>query len=506
MTIIERFMDLFRGLDRAYGTYSMRRTTTKQRDGEKIVGKPATIISPVTPQLWKDHIEGRMGLGIVPILDDSKCYFGAIDIDVYEGLDVKSVFKKIDGEGLPLLPCRTKSGGLHLYLFVKEAVSAGDMRDKLAAFASLLGFGESEIFPKQREVLSERNDVGSWINMPYFGGDKTDRHGWDIQSGEPLSMEDFLTKAEKEWLSEKEFRKFTIAQTKDISDGPPCLQTLLQHGVNEGNRHDFLFSVALYLYKSEPKSWKMLLDEYNRKYCHPVKSPQELLGIQKGILRHDYNYMCNKAPMKQHCNATLCRTREFGIGLTSGTVKPVSITKYNAQPPIWFIDVEGGRRMEVTTGDIQNQSCFQARCMEVLNCMPPLLKPGVWRQLIQELLEKVEVIEAPPESSPRGLLLVHLEKYCVSRTSGRELKEILLGKPYTDENYHYFQMHHFIEYLQRIRFTGFSVSQISSILRDNGGESIKQDIDGKNVNIWRIPNFAVAQMQLKAPDFGEEVF
>ena len=42
--------------------------------------------------------------------------------------------------------------------------------------AEKLGFAGSEIFPKQ-DALAKPEDKGNWLNMPYFGGDATDRYG-----------------------------------------------------------------------------------------------------------------------------------------------------------------------------------------------------------------------------------------------------------------------------------------------------------------------------------------
>ena len=43
--------------------------------------------------------------------------------------------------------------------------------------AAGIGYGGVEIFPKQREVLVDRGDIGSWLNMPYFEGETSVRYG-----------------------------------------------------------------------------------------------------------------------------------------------------------------------------------------------------------------------------------------------------------------------------------------------------------------------------------------
>ena len=76
-----RFHQLFKGLDRAYGTY--RLNGERSRAG-KANGKGTTLRGEVTDTLWSEHLAGRQRLGIVPVTDDGTAYFGAIDVDTYD--------------------------------------------------------------------------------------------------------------------------------------------------------------------------------------------------------------------------------------------------------------------------------------------------------------------------------------------------------------------------------------------------------------------------------------
>ena len=137
----------------------------------KAQGKAKTIKTVgATVNHWKAHLEGKKGLGIIPIDEENSVRWGAIDIDIYS-LDLEKLVQKIEEFKLPLVVCRSKSGGAHVFCFLKEKIPAGDMQDKLREISAGLGYGGVEIFPKQREVLVERGDIGSWLNMPYFEGD-----------------------------------------------------------------------------------------------------------------------------------------------------------------------------------------------------------------------------------------------------------------------------------------------------------------------------------------------
>lgn len=485
MKLSDQFHKYFKGLDRAYGMYDLSRGKKK---GSKVVGQAKTIFEPVTSELWDLHLNGDRGIGIVPIRDDNSCLFGAIDIDEYEDIELVDIIKHIRDEDLPLVPCRSKSGGLHLFCFITKPIQARTMREKLNAFASLLGFGGSEIFPKQDEVLSDRGDAGSWLNMPYFDYKDTDRYGYN-DSGEPLSASQFLELVKKYKIPTKEFKAFTVEMLSDISDGPPCLQHLITHGIEVGSRNNVAYNLAIYLKKADPDKWEELLDEYNIRYMKPALSTREIEMIVKSVSRRDYYYSCDKPFLRHHCNSTLCRTRKNGVGQLSGMPILTGLTKFDTDPPIWFLDVEGGGRLELSTKELQNQGLFQACCMNQLNTMPPPAPRNSWLGLIQNLMDDLTVIEAPDDASNKGQLFVHIEKFCTGRSQARAKDEVLQGKAWTNDNRHYFRLADIMTYLERQKFRGFAVNAVASAIREAGGKNETWKIKGKSVKIWSFPEF-----------------
>ena len=258
--IAEQFSQLFKGSERAHGHFEIKQD---RNDGKK-QGKAVTIkTSGPTVQFWQKHLQGEYGLGVIPIDDDNKCHWGCIDVDVYP-LDIAELVNKIEEQKLPLVVCRSKSGGAHILLFVAEPVEAGEMQDKLREIAAGLGFGGLEIFPKQRQVLADRGDIGSWLNMPYFGGDDSTRYGFSPKA-ESLTMEQFLSFAiERQVATAEDLYDIKIAAIDDdLEFGPPCLKILLKQGFPEGTRNNGLFNVAVYLQKAHPESWQDKLEDYN---------------------------------------------------------------------------------------------------------------------------------------------------------------------------------------------------------------------------------------------------
>jgi len=490
----DRMMQLFRGQNRAYGIYSLAQFHM-EKEGTKKIGKPRTVTGKVTKELWENHLNGKEGLGIIPIRDDSSCFFGAIDVDIYRDFNTEAFIEEVYNKDLPLVPCRSKSGGLHLYLFCKEEVPAPLMREKLAAMASLLGQAEAEIFPKQSEVLAERGDFGSWINAPYYESFDTDRYAYKRDLSK-MSFEEFLSFAEMRSLSKQELDAYSIVTITEIEDGPPCLQAMVAKGIPHGCRNNFFFNLAVYIKKSGTPKGEMAdkLFAYNEKYARPALAEPEIRAIVKThSTKKEYFYSCNKEPLKSHCNQTLCKARRYGLGAYAGLPQLTSLTKFNTTPPMWFVTNEDGKRIELATEDLQNQGRFQRKCMEAINQMPPTMKTEAWQGVVQKLMENVVIIEAPKEASADGMFYEYLERFCTSRVSARTMDEILLGRPCTNEGRHFFRMMDLLDFMERQKFRELKGPKISMLLNDLGGENKIHKVKGKSINLWSIPEFVTVE-------------
>ena len=120
----EKFEHIFRGLDLAYGTYAV----SGNKNGKQ-TGKAQIVRTPRTTKLWEEHLSGKgSAIGIIPINESSQCVWGCIDVDEYVGLDHKVLVEKVRKLELPLVVCRSKSGGAHIFLFTKDWLSAKDMQ------------------------------------------------------------------------------------------------------------------------------------------------------------------------------------------------------------------------------------------------------------------------------------------------------------------------------------------------------------------------------------------
>ena len=471
-----RFFTLFKGSNRAHGIFQIQASVdAKQKGKAKTVRSGGAELDH-----WEEHIKGENGLGVIPITEKNKVCWGCIDVDVYP-LDIPHIVHLVEHQKFPMVVCRSKSGGAHVFLFTKELVPAGDMQDKL-------------------------RDVGSWLNMPYFGGDGSTRYGFDPK-GKALSMEEFLAFVEKRKITHKELLKIKAPETKDLEEGPPCLKILLKQGFPEGTRNNGLFNVGVYLKKATPEEWEKKIEDYNRKYVVPPLPAQEVLTLIKTLQKKDYNYKCSDEPIRSYCNRNKCLTCRFGVGEDHGTPTFSSLAKLNTDPPLWFLSISD-RRIELNTEQLQNQLRFQRVCMEQLNLMPPRLNEKDWQNLIQHLMENgMEIIEVSTDVSIEGQFMELLESFCTDLAQATVRDEILLGKPWTKEHCTYFRLKDLKDYLTKHRFTDMGTNQIASKLRDLGGEHSFWNIKKRGVNIWKINAFEYEEeLYLDTPNMDQEGF
>ena len=181
---VQKFMSIFDGLKEAHGYFKIENTGSNG----KAKGKAGVLREPQTQKLWENHLTGTgSGLGIIPINSDNMCKWGCIDVDQYP-LDHKMLIEKVRKLKLPLVVCRSKSGGAHCFLFAKEWVDAKDMQKSLQNMSSALGYGDSEIFPKQIKLHLDRGDVGNFLNLPYYDHENGLRYAF-LDDGTSATLE-----------------------------------------------------------------------------------------------------------------------------------------------------------------------------------------------------------------------------------------------------------------------------------------------------------------------------
>ena len=188
--MVEKFKKIFAGLDYAYGNFKKE---TSNIPSKKVEGKSTVIRKPVTDELWKNHLEGiGLRLGIFPVTAEGTCRWGVIDIDKYS-YDYEALLKKIRQEKLPLIMCRSKSGGAHIFLFTETLVPAVELKYAMEKCAAILGVKDimDRIYPMQTKILASRGDTGSYLNIPYYNAEEGSQYAFNDDFS-AASLEEFF--------------------------------------------------------------------------------------------------------------------------------------------------------------------------------------------------------------------------------------------------------------------------------------------------------------------------
>ena len=490
---MDKFKLIFEGLDVAYGQHQ---SEGKRADGKQ-EGKSYIVKQEVTDSLWQSHLDGvGPSLGIIPIRADNTVTWGCIDIDTYP-IDHRKIINSIRSLQLPLVPCRSKSGGMHIFLFLRNPVSAKLVREKLREVASGLGYPSVEVFPKQSTILIEKGDLGNFLNLPYYNSKSTTRYAYK-DDGTAATLPEFYHLYDK--YITNEIDKVAIQVSDDvIKDGPPCLQQLCTQGFPEGTRNNGLFNIGVYLRKFDPDNWKTLLEEHNRNHMTPPLSASEVVTVQKQLEKKEYNYRCKEPPISSYCNARVCRGRKYGVGGNGASLEFSALTKLETDPPVWFLDV-GDKRMELQTDELQIQTKFQKKCMNSLNHMPALVKQSVWQEIIERLMQNLIKIPVSDDGSLAGQFEAHLQEFCTDRAQALNRDELLLRKPWTEDGTTWFRLKDLQDYLTRNKFTYFNTGQLVQALRHLKGKSDKFNLKGRTVRVGGVPAY---QQQDSAFDIKE---
>ena len=288
------------------------------------------------------------------------------------------------------------------------------------------------------------------------------------------------------------------------------MQILFKNKISEGSRNNGLFNIGVYLRKAYPNTWETEILTYNLTYLEPPLPLNEVNVIAKQLGRKDYVYKCNDAPINAHCDKALCMTRKFGVGAAMQGAAVANLRKYNSTPPVWFLDLSG-EPLELDTEGLLNQPAFQKACMEQLNQMPMTMSKQNWETRISTLMSEMRdnesaIMEVAQDASINGQFYDYLEEFCRHLQQAQDKEEILLRRPWTDEERGttYFRLRDFEGHLKKNKFFELKTYKIAQRLRDIHGESIVMKIKGRSVRVWAIPSFDVSDVDIEAPHFQSE--
>ena len=488
----EKFKQIFTGFQTAYGQYQ------KGERGEngKQKGKAYIVRKEVTDNLWEDHLNGiDPALGIIPINEANNCKWGCIDIDQYN-LNHKELINRIRSLKLPLIVFRSKSGGAHVFLFTKEFITASLMQTTLKKIADGLGFQGVEIFPKQTEILVERGDTGNFLNLPYHNQTKGLRYAFD-DNGAAMSVEEF-------------FKLYDI-----------YAQRLARDGFGEGSRNNALFNIAIFFKQSDPDFWQDKVVAANLNYMNPPLPNGEVQQLLKSIGRKGYDkYRCKLPPIVDVCNASLCRTKKFGVGGDEEIMPKLgNLTKYNSNPPQYFLNVgeeiieenKKQKRIELKAEQLASPALFSLAILEKADLLVPKLKEKDWREFyLKPLVDNLQIVEPLESLDPQNQIISLLQDWTTNRQNARTMDDIFNKLPYTDDKreFTYFRMEDFFNFCKKNHWefdkikTGNLIKQLKTIFV----EETRMKIKGQEPRLVKIKTMKKIEASVSQVKYQEQHF
>lgn len=406
-----KFIEYFSGLQRNYGFADLSEMMIDPQTGKNQPKKYGWTHRQITDQDYIDHLNGKKSIGIQPCNDEGMARFGAIDIDSkdYKDFSVKKYLDIIKSYDLPLIPVKSKSGGLHLYLFLKEPVKTLIIKKFLESLLFTLKLPlRTEIYPKQTELGKDSEGKfidGNFINLPYYN--KAERISINFD-GKEFTFEQFIKVIEANLKTASELEEFSLAHVKTVlqggpsefDDGPPCLQMMTKNPLDDG-RDRWLYNYMVFAKKRYQDKWEEMVIDAPKKY---------FLKDSNGLVVDDWGekkvrdkirswkkdstkgYTCTQEPIVNFCMKSECVKRKYGFLSDRKILFPKlsSLVKIKYPEPEYTFNVElpSGESKSVKAKNIK-QIVLQEEIRSIIAAAADFVPPKVKSNEFQEVLDSL---------------------------------------------------------------------------------------------------------------------
>ena len=384
----------------------------------------------LTNEIYQQHLEGKLSIGIQPCNENGLVRFGVIDIDPkdYENFSKKDYIDIIQQYKLPLLPVESKSGGLHLFLFLDKMVDASVIKSFLSNLLSLFNLKpDCEIFPKQTQLTkdSETGQLrpGQFINLPYFGEERkalnVDGTTFTLDQFMKVISANLVTKERLKEITEGIEEKSMEGVDEEFIDGPPCLAAISKLAKNPDfdGKDRFMYNYHVMVKMKYQDNWQQRVMNAPVKYfagVHANAWDQKFLNQKvKSWNRSSKGYTCTQSPLSEHCKKGICVKKRFGVLAGSKGSYPSlnNLKKIDLDP-------EPEYEFDVTKPDGIKTATVHCRSVEHLNdqrkrrnaiskaagFFPPLIKGDEEQAVMDALYSTQKVVHPPIGTSPKEKL------------------------------------------------------------------------------------------------------
>jgi hypothetical protein len=467
-----KFIEYFTGLQRNFGIADLTKTIKDPVTG-KLKPEYGWSKQPITDQYYLDHLNGNKSIGIQPCNDEGMVRFGTIDIDSkdYKDFSIKKYLDIIKQYDLPLIPVKSKSGGLHLYLFLKEPVKAIIIKKFLEGLLFTLKLPlKTEIYPKQTELGQDSEGKfidGNFINLPYYN--KAERIAINFD-GKPFTFEQFIKVIEANLKTSSELEEFSIAHVKTVlqggpsefDDGPPCLQIMTKSPLDDG-RDRWLYNYMVFAKKRYQDKWEEMVVDAPKKY---------FLKDSNGLVVDDWSekkvkdkirswkkdstkgYTCTQEPIANFCMKSECVKRKYGFLSDRKVLFPKlsSLVKIKYPEPEYTFNVElpNGESRNVKARNVK-QIVLQEEIRSIIaaaaDFVPPKVKSNDFQEVLDSLFPPTEELSPPKGTTPDEQLEEYLKEY-VNGPQAKSNASFKTGSVLIEGEYAYFKYQGFYKFLK----------------------------------------------------------
>jgi len=382
----KELLNLFEGNSELFITTSL---TGEVDERGKHVAKTFTVHEPVTLKLWKGHLEGAQRIGIKPENGDV-VKWGCIDIDPqnYKGFSEKKIVDIIREHKLPLIPARSKSGGLHLFIFLKDWTPIKDILKVLHEWNNVF-FQSLEVFP-----------MNKCMNMPYFNMDATTEHAYD-DNNSPVLIGRFLELAKQKTIAIEDLLKLKIKEYEPESNWkqyPPCCQKLISEPWTGNHRNDLLFNMGVLEMKkadgnlTKKEVTEILLERNKQIFSTPLPEKEVISTVANSVSKKNYALKCN-TPL---CDKEKCKFRNLGIGSqVPDMIEDFKDIEYvRDTKSIQFTFEYQGHKVSVTPEDMKDEKSWRTRLLRYgiywMTLPRPKSGPPPFELLLRELVVRAQ--------------------------------------------------------------------------------------------------------------------
>jgi hypothetical protein len=427
----KRYIKFFDGYRAAYGLADFEHKEAKV-DPESGKKKPVYRwnYEPLTEKVYQSHLEGKISIGIQPCNENKEARLGVIDVDPtdYDDFNKKFFIDVIQDYDLPLIPVESKSGGLHLCLFIDNFIWAKDIVSFLINILPLFKLKpNNEIFPKQTELTRDgetgRLKPGQFINLPYYGGE---RKALNVD-GTPFTFEKFLDLVDANLVSKDQLniitknidKKIYEGVSEDFIDGPPCLADISKVAGREGfdGKDRFMYNYHVLVKMKYPDGWEQKVKNAPVRFFEEQHAnawtDQKLKSKITSWSKSEKGYTCNEDPLWSACKKGICVKKKFGVLSGSKGSYPVltNLRKIEIfEEPEYEFDVikpDGISKVTVHCRSVEHlndQIRRRNSISKAAGFLPPRISIAQEQIIMDALYETEQPVQPPIGTSPKEKL------------------------------------------------------------------------------------------------------